>query len=96
MCAAGELSIRVIDSLLGVLPKLWEFSGKTGTEENTWQHAELTIGVRNRFQVRFFYPRDSRFKSFIVNSMYMKSRLVLTSWCLKLAPRSFVPAPKSK
>ncbi|XP_072228678.1 apical endosomal glycoprotein [Leuresthes tenuis] len=50
----GELSVRVIDSLLGIGPKLWEFSGKTGTEEGAWQHADILIGVRkHRFQLAF-------------------------------------------
>ncbi|KAM9338394.1 apical endosomal glycoprotein [Symphorus nematophorus] len=50
----GELSVRVIDSLLGVQPKLWEFSGKTGTDAESWQNVNLTIGVRNnRFQLAF-------------------------------------------
>ncbi|XP_029301211.1 apical endosomal glycoprotein [Cottoperca gobio] len=50
----GELSVRVIDSLLGMRPKLWEFSGKTGTEEGAWQHVDLPIGVRkDRFQLVF-------------------------------------------
>ncbi|XP_044029538.1 apical endosomal glycoprotein isoform X2 [Siniperca chuatsi] len=50
----GELSVRVIDSLLGVLPKLWEFSGKTGTGEGAWQHVNVPIGVRkHRFQLAF-------------------------------------------
>lgn len=54
--AAGELSVRVIDSLLGARPKLWEFSGKTGTEEGAWQHVDLPIGARkDRFQVSFFF-----------------------------------------
>ncbi|XP_057674321.1 apical endosomal glycoprotein [Corythoichthys intestinalis] len=48
----GDLSIRVIDSKLGVLPKLWEFSGKTEIGEDEWQHAEVAIGARNhRFQL---------------------------------------------
>ncbi|XP_077593402.1 apical endosomal glycoprotein [Stigmatopora nigra] len=48
----GELSIRVIDSLLGVTPKLWEFSGKTAIGEDEWQHAEVAIGARkHRFQL---------------------------------------------
>lgn len=52
VCAAGELSLRVIDSLLGVRPKMWEFGGKTGPEEEAWQHADVLIGVRkDRFQV---------------------------------------------
>nr|XP_046231633.1 apical endosomal glycoprotein [Scatophagus argus] len=50
----GELSVRVIDSMLGPQPKLWEFSGKTGKEEESWQQANLTIGVRkHRFQLAF-------------------------------------------
>uniref|UniRef100_UPI0037E80A4D apical endosomal glycoprotein n=1 Tax=Semicossyphus pulcher TaxID=241346 RepID=UPI0037E80A4D len=50
----GELSVRVIDSLLGIQPKLWEFSGKTGTGEEAWKHVDLSIGVRkHRFQLAF-------------------------------------------
>ncbi|XP_036070478.1 apical endosomal glycoprotein isoform X2 [Oryzias melastigma] len=50
----GELSLRVIDSLLGVRPKMWEFGGKTGPEEEAWQHADVLIGVRkDRFQMVF-------------------------------------------
>ncbi|KAK2818904.1 hypothetical protein Q5P01_024465 [Channa striata] len=50
----GELSVRVIDSLLGMQPKLWEFSGKTGTEEGAWQQMKLPIGFRkHRFQLAF-------------------------------------------
>ncbi|XP_037547712.1 apical endosomal glycoprotein [Nematolebias whitei] len=50
----GELSVRVIDSLLGIEPKLWEFSGKTGNEEERWRHADVLIGVRkHRFQLAF-------------------------------------------
>ncbi|XP_070781146.1 apical endosomal glycoprotein [Enoplosus armatus] len=48
----GELSVRVIDSLLGVRPALWEFSGKTGAGEEAWQHVDVPIGVRkHRFQL---------------------------------------------
>ncbi|MED6250297.1 hypothetical protein ATANTOWER_028770 [Ataeniobius toweri] len=50
----GELSVRVIDSLLGLRPKLWEYSGKMGAEEEeeaAWHHADILLGVRkNRFQ----------------------------------------------
>nr|XP_061836878.1 apical endosomal glycoprotein isoform X1 [Nerophis lumbriciformis] len=50
----GELSVRVIDSILGAQPKLWEFSGKTGKGEVEWQHAEVAVGARNqRFQLAF-------------------------------------------
>ncbi|KAJ4926564.1 hypothetical protein JOQ06_008737 [Pogonophryne albipinna] len=50
----GELSVRVIDSLLGMRPKLWEFSGKTGAEEGAWQHVNVPVGFRkDRFQLAF-------------------------------------------
>uniref|UniRef100_G3Q234 MAM domain-containing protein n=1 Tax=Gasterosteus aculeatus aculeatus TaxID=481459 RepID=G3Q234_GASAC len=50
----GHLSVRLIDSLLGMRPKLWEFSGRTGTVEEAWQHVDLPIGVRrDRFQLAF-------------------------------------------
>ncbi|XP_078811764.1 apical endosomal glycoprotein isoform X1 [Oryzias latipes] len=50
----GELSLRVIDSLLGVGPKMWESGGKTGSEEEAWRHANVLIGVRkDRFQMVF-------------------------------------------
>ncbi|XP_028274375.1 apical endosomal glycoprotein [Parambassis ranga] len=50
----GEVSVRVIDSLLGMQPKLWEFSGKTGTGEGEWKHTDILIGVRkHRFQLAF-------------------------------------------
>ncbi|XP_058472794.1 apical endosomal glycoprotein [Solea solea] len=50
----GELSVRVIDSVLGLQPKLWEFSGKTGAEEGAWRSVNLTIGARkHRFQLAF-------------------------------------------
>eukprot|EP00063_Salmo_salar_P009287 XP_013984122.1 PREDICTED: apical endosomal glycoprotein isoform X2 [Salmo salar] len=50
----GELSIRVIDSLLGSLPRLWEFSGKTGSVEGVYQQAQVYIGARDhRFQMEF-------------------------------------------
>lgn len=55
MGAAGELSVRVIDSMLGVQPELWEFTGKTGTHEEAWRQVNLTIGARkHRFQVSLF------------------------------------------
>lgn len=60
MGAAGELSVRVFDSMLGMRPKLWEFTGKTGTDEEAWQQVNLTIGARkHRFQVRLQYPQNS-------------------------------------
>ncbi|XP_011615887.2 apical endosomal glycoprotein [Takifugu rubripes] len=50
----GELSVRVIDSMLGLQPGLWEFIGKTGTEGEAWQQVNLTIGARkHRFQLAF-------------------------------------------
>ncbi|KAL7376442.1 hypothetical protein ABVT39_008220 [Epinephelus coioides] len=50
----GELSVRVFDSLLGIQPKLWEFSGRTGAGEGAWQHADVPIGARkHRFQLAF-------------------------------------------
>nr|XP_020474330.1 apical endosomal glycoprotein isoform X2 [Monopterus albus] len=50
----GELSVRVIDSLLGTGPKLWEFGGKTGAGEEAWKHINVPIGARkHRFQLAF-------------------------------------------
>ncbi|XP_060917207.1 apical endosomal glycoprotein [Labrus mixtus] len=50
----GELSVRVIDSFLGIRPKLWEFSGKTGVGEESWKHVDVSIGARkHRFQLAF-------------------------------------------
>ncbi|XP_023130559.2 apical endosomal glycoprotein isoform X2 [Amphiprion ocellaris] len=50
----GDLSVRVIDSLLGDGPKLWEFSGKTGKDEESWRRASVLIGIRkHRFQLAF-------------------------------------------
>lgn len=50
----GELSVRVMDGVLGAQPKLWEFSGKTGSGEEAWKHVEVSVGVRkHRFQLMF-------------------------------------------
>uniref|UniRef100_A0A3Q0T4Q7 MAM domain-containing protein n=1 Tax=Amphilophus citrinellus TaxID=61819 RepID=A0A3Q0T4Q7_AMPCI len=50
----GNLSVRVIDSVMGMGPKLWEFNSKTGTEAEEWQHADILIGFRkHRFQLAF-------------------------------------------
>lgn len=50
----GQLSLRVMDSLLGPQPKVWEFGGKTGTEADSWNHTEVYIGLRRtRFQLAF-------------------------------------------
>lgn len=62
--AAGELSLRVIDSMLGVLPKTWEFSGKTGTVPDAWQQVNLTLGARkHRFQVSCFLRSEKSYFS---------------------------------
>ncbi|KAM3874405.1 apical endosomal glycoprotein [Diretmus argenteus] len=48
----GEVSVSAIDSFQS--RKLWEFSGKTGTEESAWQKANVSIGARkHRFQLEF-------------------------------------------
>ncbi|CAN9504832.1 unnamed protein product [Ophioblennius macclurei] len=50
----GELSVRLIDSVMGVCPKMWEYSGKTSSNSTAWQSTEIPIGFRkNRFQVAF-------------------------------------------
>ncbi|XP_028318573.1 apical endosomal glycoprotein [Gouania willdenowi] len=50
----GELSVRVIDSMLGAGPKLWEFGGRTGPGKDEWKHNSITVGVRQqRFQLVF-------------------------------------------
>ncbi|XP_072518488.1 apical endosomal glycoprotein [Salminus brasiliensis] len=51
----GELSVVVVDSVLGTLPRLWEFSGWTGQNTSTsWVKEELYIGARDhRFQLEF-------------------------------------------
>ncbi|XP_056146869.1 apical endosomal glycoprotein [Lampris incognitus] len=50
----GELSVAVIDNIMGRHPKLWEFSGKTGKDEGAWRKAEVHIGNRkHRFQLEF-------------------------------------------
>ncbi|XP_062268278.1 apical endosomal glycoprotein [Platichthys flesus] len=50
----GVLSVRVIDSLLGSQPEMWEFAGKTGAGEGAWQNASVTVGARkHRFQLAF-------------------------------------------
>ncbi|CAL8317808.1 unnamed protein product [Lota lota] len=50
----GDLSVRLIDSTRGLLPKLWEFSGRTGPEETAWRTAEVAVGHRqHRFQLAF-------------------------------------------
>ncbi|XP_059214592.1 apical endosomal glycoprotein [Centropristis striata] len=50
----GELSVRVIDSQLGELPKLWESTGNTGSGEEAWQQVQVPVGARrHRFQLAF-------------------------------------------
>ncbi|XP_022532230.2 apical endosomal glycoprotein [Astyanax mexicanus] len=50
----GELSVAVVDSVLGTLPRLWEFSGRTGQNTSLWEKEELYIGARvHRFQLEF-------------------------------------------
>ena len=45
--------MQLMDSVRGPLPKLWEFSGRTGPEETAWLRAEVAVGHRqHRFQVR--------------------------------------------
>lgn len=53
--AAGDLSVRVVNGGLDMQPRLWEYSGKTGTDEGSWKHAVVPIGVREyRFQASLF------------------------------------------
>ncbi|KAK7896128.1 hypothetical protein WMY93_021453 [Mugilogobius chulae] len=48
----GDLSVRLMDSLLGPQSKIWEFAGKT--EPESWNHAKIHIGLRkSRFQLAF-------------------------------------------
>lgn len=50
----GEVSVRVMDSLLGPQPKMWEFAGKTGTDKESWNSTVIPIGLRkSRFQLAF-------------------------------------------
>ncbi|KAI4877721.1 hypothetical protein NFI96_021978, partial [Prochilodus magdalenae] len=50
----GELSVTVVDSVLGTLPRLWEFSGRTGQDMASWVKEEIYIGARDhRFQLEF-------------------------------------------
>ncbi|XP_066502340.1 apical endosomal glycoprotein [Hoplias malabaricus] len=50
----GEVSVVVVDSVLGTLPQMWEFSGQTGQDTTSWLKEELYIGARNhRFQLEF-------------------------------------------
>ncbi|XP_053334693.1 apical endosomal glycoprotein [Clarias gariepinus] len=51
----GEVSVIVVDSVLGFLPRLWEFAGRTGeNQEESWVKEEVYIGARDhRFQLEF-------------------------------------------
>ncbi|KAF7696752.1 hypothetical protein HF521_005170 [Silurus meridionalis] len=51
----GEVSVIVVDSVLGTLPRLWEFGGRTGVNEaESWVNEEVYIGARDRrFQLEF-------------------------------------------
>lgn len=50
--AAGELSVRVIDSVRGAEPRMWAFAGKTGKDPDSWHSVDLAVGARkHRFQV---------------------------------------------
>lgn len=49
---AGELSVYVIDSVLGTLPALWEFAGRTNEMAGSWIKQDVYVGAReHRFQV---------------------------------------------
>ncbi|KAF5896237.1 apical endosomal glycoprotein, partial [Clarias magur] len=49
----GEISVIVVDSVLGFLPRLWEFAGRTGENQSeSWIKEEVYIGARDhRFQL---------------------------------------------
>ncbi|XP_076836501.1 apical endosomal glycoprotein [Brachyhypopomus gauderio] len=50
----GDVSVAVVDSVLGFLPRLWEFSGRTGQDPAFWIKEEVYIGARDhRFQLEF-------------------------------------------
>uniref|UniRef100_A0AAY4CBS1 MAM domain-containing protein n=1 Tax=Denticeps clupeoides TaxID=299321 RepID=A0AAY4CBS1_9TELE len=50
----GELSLRVIDSMLGPQPRLWEFSGRSSEKPGEWSKQDVYIGERrHRFQLEF-------------------------------------------
>lgn len=52
----GEVSVAVVDSVLGALPRLWEFGGRTGENTTSWVKEELYIGARDhRFQVLDYF-----------------------------------------
>ncbi|XP_026859460.2 apical endosomal glycoprotein [Electrophorus electricus] len=50
----GDVFVAVVDSVLGTLPWLWEFSGRTGQDPASWIKEEVYIGARDhRFQLEF-------------------------------------------
>ncbi|KAF4077069.1 hypothetical protein AMELA_G00203870 [Ameiurus melas] len=51
----GEVSVMVVDSVLGSLPRLWTFGGRTGENPaESWVKEEVYIGARDRrFQLEF-------------------------------------------
>ncbi|XP_053504858.1 apical endosomal glycoprotein [Ictalurus furcatus] len=51
----GEVSVMVVDSVLGSLPRLWTFGGRTGDNPaESWVKEEVYIGARDRrFQLEF-------------------------------------------
>lgn len=50
--SAGVLSVYVVDSVLGTLPALWEFAGRTNETAEIWIKQDVYIGAReHRFQV---------------------------------------------
>ncbi|KAK2827613.1 hypothetical protein Q7C36_018539 [Tachysurus vachellii] len=51
----GEVSVIIVDSVLGSLPRLWEFGGRTGENPTeSWVKEEVYIGARDRrFQLEF-------------------------------------------
>ncbi|XP_051533001.1 apical endosomal glycoprotein [Myxocyprinus asiaticus] len=49
-----ELSVYVVDSVLGTQPVLWEFSGRTNETAGIWLKENVYIGARDhRFQLEF-------------------------------------------
>lgn len=96
--AAGELSIRVIDSVLGLQPKAWEFTGKTGTDEEAWREVSLTIGARqHRFQVSpsVKTPMSPLVATCQLFPLWWKRKrmpfhFVFPSWRSKPVPRRFI------
>lgn len=50
----GELAVYVVDSVLGTLPALWEFAGRTNEMAGSWIKQDVYVGAReHRFQLEF-------------------------------------------